>query len=152
MQQKETETQVTNVATVSPQQVVRTTRTINAPPAGTEPPQKVYQTKKAIFRTYQIIWYILGLIEVLLAFRILLKMLGANSFSGFTSLIYTLSNPLALPFSGILGTTSTQSSVFEWSSIIAGIVYAVIAYGIVQLIQLIKPTNQQEVEQTVDNQ
>ncbi len=149
MQQEET--QVTRVTSSTPEQIVRTTRTV-APPVGTEHPKKVYQTKKVIFRTYQIIWYILGIIEVLLAFRIILKMLGANTFSGFTNLIYTLSDPLASPFRGILGITSTQASVFEWSTIIAGIVYAVIAYGIVQLLQLIKPTTPQEVEQSVDNQ
>ena len=60
-------------------------------------PQKTYQTKKAIFRSYQIIWYFLGVIEVLLAFRVILKFLGASTFSGFTNFIYAISSPLALP-------------------------------------------------------
>jgi len=115
-------------------------------------PQKTYQTKKAIFRSYQIIWYILGVIEVLLAFRVILKFLGANAFSGFTNFIYAISGPFALPFSGILGTTVSSNLVFEWSTLIAMAVYAIVAYGIVALFQLIKPTNPEEVEQTVDNQ
>lgn len=118
----------------------------------TDSPQKTYQTKKAIFRSYQIIWYILGVIEVLLAFRVVLKFIGANAYSGFTSLIYSVSSPFALPFSGILGTTVSSNLVFEWSTLIAMVVYAVVAYAVVALFQLIKPTNPEEVDNTVDNQ
>lgn len=148
--QEQTETKVTSVSNPAPQQVVKTVKTVTPPEVGHEPPQKVYQTKKAIFRTYQVIWYILGLIEVLLGFRIFLKMLGANPFSGFTDLIYSVTDPLALPFYGIFGVTVTDRSVFEWSTIVAGIVYALLAYGIIQLMQLVKPTNPREVEQSVD--
>ncbi len=115
-------------------------------------PQKEYQTKKAIFRTYQVIWYILGIVEVLLAFRVLLKLLGANSQSGFTSFIYGISNPLALPFAGILGVTGISTMLLEWSTLIAMAVYAIVAYGLVALFQMVKPTNPQEVDQTIDNQ
>ena len=114
-------------------------------------PQKQYQAKKAIFRTYQVIWYILGVIEVVLAFRVLLKLLGASTMSGFTSFIYAVSSPFSRPFAGILGTSVSSNLVFEWSTLIAMAVYAVVAYGLVALFQLIKPTNQEEVEETVDN-
>lgn len=117
----------------------------------TEPSQKAYQTKKVIFRTYQIVWYILGVIEVLLAFRVLLKLIGANALSGFVHFIYTLSNPFALPFAGILGISVASGMVLEWSTLIAMAVYAIVAYGIVSLLQLIKPTTPKEVERTVDN-
>jgi len=149
--QQQTETKVTSVSNPAPQQVIKTVKTVTPPAVGKESPQKVYQTKKAIFRTYQVIWYILGVIEVLLGFRIFLKMLGANPFSGFTDLIYTITNPFALPFYGIFGVTVTEQAVFEWSTIVAGIVYALLAYGLIQLFQLIKPTNPVEVEQSVDS-
>ena len=87
-----------------------------------------------------------------MTFRILLKLLGASTLSGFTNFIYVISDPFALPFAGILGTAVSSNLVFEWSTLIAMAVYAVIAYGIVTLFQLVKPTNQKEVEQTVDNQ
>jgi hypothetical protein len=133
------------------EQVVRRTKVV-VPQTGSGSPQKEYQTKKAIFRTYQVIWYILGIIEVVLTFRILLKFLGASTFSGFTNFIYAISGPFALPFAGILGTTVSSNLVFEWSTLIAMAVYAIVAYGIVALFQLVKPTNSDEVEQTVDNQ
>ena len=143
--------EVTTVSTPVTKQVVQKT-TLVTPKVTTGSPQKEYEAKKAIFRTYQVIWYILGVIEVILAFRIILKLLGANTFSGFTSFIYAISNPFALPFAGILGMTVGSQMVLEWSTLIAMAVYAIVAYGIVALFQLIKPTNQGEVEQTVDNQ
>lgn len=152
MPQQETQTQeVTTVSAPTSQQVIRRTKVV-IPPSGTGSGQKEYETKKAIFRTYQIIWYVLGVIEVLLAFRILLKLLGANTQSGFTSFIYAISNPFALPFAGILGITDVSEMVFEWSTLIAMAVYAIVAYGIIMLFQLVKPTSPGEVEQTVDNQ
>lgn len=131
------------------------TKTVSTKPAvDTGSPQKAYGTKKAIFRLYQIIWYVLGVVEVLLAGRILLKLMGANPNSGFTSLVYSLSAPLASPFSGVLGVTTAPElkSVLEWSTLIAMLVYAVLAFGLVKLFQLIKPTTVQEVEQGVSNQ
>lgn len=144
--------EVTTVSNETPQKVIKTTRSVVSPSIPEEHPVRVYQKKKVIFRTYQILCYILGIIEVLLGFRVALKALGANPFSGFTSLIYTLSDPLALPFRGILGVTVNGTSVFEWSTFVAVIVYALITFGLVELMQFIKPVTPEEVEQNVDNQ
>ncbi len=116
------------------------------PQAKGDAPQKVYEKKKTIFRFNQIIWYILGLVEVLLVFRVILKALGANPFSGFTSLIYSLTTPLAVPFSGILGVSLTGNSMIEWSTIIAAIVYLCVAWGFVSLLDLIYPITPKDVE------
>ncbi|MBI1862607.1 YggT family protein [Candidatus Microgenomates bacterium] len=121
----------------------------------TETPDQVitegtYRKKKAIFRTYQIIWYILGVIEVLLIFRILLKAIGANPLSGFANFVYTTSDPLAVPFAGVLGVSAANGAVIEWTTFIAMAVYALVVYGIEQLLQITKPTNPQEVVDTVD--
>jgi hypothetical protein len=149
MAQTVTKEEITTVSKATPVQVTQTTKTVTPPPIQTEHPQKVYEKKKVLFRTYQIIWYILGVIEVLLAFRVVLKMLGANINSPFVSLIYVLSDPLALPFRGIFNVAVSQGSVFEWSTLVAMAVYAVIAWGIIQLMQLLKPTTPQEVERKV---
>ncbi len=112
--------------------------------------QSAFQKKKAIFKMYQVIWYILGIVEALLAFRIILKALAANPASGFVNFIYSVSDLFALPFLGIFGITASQGSVLEWSTFVAMAVYALIAYAIVKLIQLIKPTTPGEVEQGVN--
>lgn len=139
--------EVITIDNQAPQQVIRKTTTHVEPEAKGEAPQKVYETKKTIFRFNQVVWYILGVIEVTLGFRMTLKALGANPFSGFTSLIYAISDPLALPFRGILGISSTtQGAVFEWSTIIAAIVYLCIAWGLVYLLDLIYPITPNDVE------
>lgn len=141
---------VTTVSKEAPAQVVQTTKTVATPPVQTEHPQKVYEKKKTIFRTYQIIWYILVVIEVLLIFRVALKMFGANTNSPFVSLVYVISDPLALPFSGVFGVMGiTGTAYFEWSTLVAMIVYLLIAYGLVNLMQIYKPTTPQEVEREV---
>lgn len=145
------EEEVTTVSRTEPAEVVKTTKTVSPPPVQTEHPQKVYTKKKVIFRTYQVIWYILGFVEILLIFRVLLLMLGANAGSGFVRLIYGFTDPLAVPFRGIFQISFTpDGSVFEWSTLVAMLVYSIIAYGIIQLMQIAKPTTPEEVHQKVD--
>jgi len=136
------------------QSTTTTRKVIKEPTIKTGHSQAVYETKKSIFRTYQVVWYFLGVIEVLLGFRIILKIFGADPYSGFANFIYSLSSPFALPFFGVLRTSTAPQSVslIEWSTLIAMAVYWIIAYGIVQLLQFVKPVTPDEVEQTVDSQ
>jgi len=88
-------------------------------------------------RAKQILYFIFGVIEALLAIRFVLLALGANEASGFVRLIYGLSRPFVLPFQGIFGEPALGASVLEWSSLVGIIVYALIAYGLARLIELI---------------
>ncbi len=146
MIQSDSHEEVITTETGSPQQIIRKTTTQVEPQATGGTPQKVYKTKKTIFRFNQIIWYILGLIEVLLAFRVGLSALGANSYAGFTSLIYAVTTPLISPFRGILGISRVGNSTFEWSTIIAAIVYLCLAWGLIYLLNLIYPITPRDVE------
>lgn len=140
----EIEEEITTIQDGNPQKAIKTTKRIRNSSEQEEILAGTYKKKKVIFRAYQVIWYILGVTESLLGFRIILKALGANPFSGFTNLIYALSNPLARPFNGILATTVSGASVFEWSTLIAMLVYALAASGIVELIEFIKPVTPKE--------
>lgn len=131
------------------ERVVKTTKVRSEPEIRTEAPQQVFDKKKTIFRTYQIVWYILAVLEALLGMRVLLKLLGASISSGFTQFIYFLSDPFALPFQGIVRAIMSEGSVIEWSTVIAMIVYWFIALGIVELFRLIKPVTPKEVEESV---
>ena len=141
-----TQEEVTTIENSSPSQVVKTTTVQTEPQAKGEVPQKVYEKKKSILRYNQIIWYILGFIEVLLIFRVVLKALGANQYSGFTNLIYTITAPFALPFAGIVGASVSGNSLLEWSTIIAGIVYLCIAWGFVYLLEIMYPITPKDIE------
>lgn len=141
-----TQEEVTTIENQSPAQVVKKTTKQVEPQAKGEAPQKVYEKKKTILRSNQIIWYVLSFVEVLLIFRIVLKALGANQYTGFTSFIYSITAPLALPFSGILGISATGSSILEWSTIIAGIVYLCFAWGLIYLLEIIYPITPRDIE------
>lgn len=88
---------------------------------------------KPLFRGTQIIWYLLSVLEVLLTFRLLLKLTGANPVAGFTSFIYNFSQPFIAPFAAVFKRTTVQGSIFEWTTILAMIVYWVVAMAIIQL-------------------
>lgn len=141
----QTQEELTTVENTLPSQVVRKTTSQTVPDIKEEAPQRVFDKKKRIFRTNQIIWYILGVIEILLAFRIVLMALAANQTSGFTRFIYTVSGPLALPFRGIIGESISGSSFIEWSSVFAAVVYLIIAGCIVYFLDLVNPISQEEV-------
>lgn len=87
-----------------------------------------------------VIYFILGVIEVLLAFRFVLKLAGASTGSGFVSFIYGITGFFIAPFEGIFRRGLNQgietTSVFEPSTFTAIIVYALVAWGIVKLIQI----------------
>ncbi|MEK7526702.1 MAG: YggT family protein [Patescibacteria group bacterium] len=131
------------IATVK-QETVTTEQVV--PAATGEHPQVVYNKKKTIFRFNQIIWYILGLIEVLLMFRFILKALAANPNSSFVNLVYSLTRPLVSPFVGIFGITVAENSVLEWTTLIAALVYLCVAWGLVYLLGLFFPITPSDVE------
>lgn len=94
----------------------------------------------SIIRIKKIVYYILGVFEVLFAFRLIFKLLGANPGSAFVSFIYNVSGVFIAPFNGIFRSAVTEGietrSVLEPTTIIAMIVYALIAYGVARLIEI----------------
>lgn len=110
------------------------------------------QTKKTISRTYQIIWYVLGVFESLLLLRLFLKVFAANPRSYFAAFIYGISSPLVRSFIGVFPVTAVEGSVFEWSTVLAMIIYVILAAGLVRVLQLVKPVKKAEIERVVDSQ
>lgn len=85
----------------------------------------------------RIVWFIAGFIIVMLALRMLLLLLGANEASPFVGFVYALSSIFAAPFYGIFSyEPSYGQSVFEISSLVAILVYALAAWGIAKLLTL----------------
>ena len=91
-------------------------------------------------KTRHAIYYVLSVIEVLLASRFIFKLLGANPQNGFVAFLYSLAVIFIAPFSGIFNAFVTNGlaakSVLEPSTLIAMAVYAVLARGLVGLIRL----------------
>lgn len=109
-------------------------------------PEEGDKAKTTIFKTNQVVWYILGVVEVLLFFRLILRGLGANAASGFVRFVYDVSLPFAAPFLGIFRSASSGPAVIEWSTIVAMLVYLVVAWGVVELMNLAWPVKPSDVE------
>ena len=85
----------------------------------------------------RIVYYIAGVIVVLLALRLMLLLLAANQGSPFVDFVYALSGFFAWPFYGIFSYQPAYGqSVFELSSVVAIVVYALIAVGLGKLLTL----------------
>jgi hypothetical protein len=109
-------------------------------------------TTKPLYRGTQIVWYIIGIIEALLAFRFVLKLLGANAGAGFTSFIYGITTPFAAPFLNVFRITRVEGSVFEWTTLLAMLVYWLIAIGIARLLVMGKTVSTPEAAVKLDQQ
>ncbi len=88
----------------------------------------------------KVVYYLLGVLEVLFAFRFVMKLLGANPESTFVSIIYSISDVFLFPFTAIFRTASTTGietkAVLEPSTLIGMVVYALVAWGIVKIIDI----------------
>jgi hypothetical protein len=95
-----------------------------------------------------LIYFFFGALEVLLAFRLILKLTGANSFSAFVGLIYGVTGVFIVPFQGIFQQATARgvetTAVLEPATLVAIVVYAVLAVGIVKLLRILSGKKQQK--------
>jgi hypothetical protein len=94
----------------------------------------------------RLVWFIGGLMAVLLAIRFVLLASGANESAGFAQLMYGLTDWMVAPFAGLFGRPLTYpgaagTGVLEWESLVAIVVYLLIAWLITRLAQLLLGTN-----------
>jgi len=93
-----------------------------------------------------LVYFFFGTLEILLAFRLFLKVTGASILSAFVGLIYGVTGVFILPFEGIFRRGFSQgletTSVLEPSTLVAIIVYAFLAWGIVKLIRILSGEKQ----------
>ncbi len=108
---------------------------------------------KPLYRGTQVVWYILGVIEVLLAFRFILKLLGANPEAGFSSFIYGITYIFATPFLSVFRSSRVvEGSLFEWTTILSMVVYWIVATGIIQLFMMGRTVSTPEAAAKLDSQ
>lgn len=95
-----------------------------------------------------IIYFLSGFLEILLVFRLILKMTGANMGGMFVNFIYSLTGIFITPFRGIFSQAVSpgieNTAVFEPATLIAIIVYAVLSFGIVKLFRILSGKKPQE--------
>ena len=113
---------------------------------------RISPATKPLYRGTQVVYYILGIIEIILAFRFVLRLLAANAGAGFTHFIYSVSYPFWYPFASVFGTTRVDASAFEWTTLLAMVVYWVIAVAIIKLFLISKPVSTPQAAAKLDEQ
>ena len=104
---------------------VQTTRAVSDSTTQKEHQQTVVQ---------RVVWYVAGVLLILLAFRFALSLAGANTTNSFANLIYNASHPFVAPFFSLFSYKANYgTSKFETYTLVAIAFYAIVAWGIVKL-------------------
>ncbi len=92
----------------------------------------------AITRIVNIVYFLFSALELLLASRLTLHLLGVNADNSFADFIYKLSAPFVALFTSLLkNPTLTGSAILEVTTIIAMLVWAIVAWLLGRLIWLV---------------
>lgn len=86
-----------------------------------------------------LVYWVFSIIEILIGLRFALKLFGANASAPFVQFVYRLSAGLMAPFYAVFATEQIRGAVFDWSALLAMVVYGLIAWAIVALIYAIDP-------------
>jgi hypothetical protein len=100
-------------------------------------PGQTVERRAALTRITQLIWFFAGVLEALLGIRFVLKLLAANPEAGFATFVYGITEVFLAPFAGLTATPSASGAVLEIPTLIAMLVYALVAWGIVRLIWIL---------------
>jgi uncharacterized protein YggT (Ycf19 family) len=115
-----------------------TRRVVDTNGAGAQPVQVVRTDGRDTVA--RVVWFIAGVLLVLLAFRFVLALVAANPANGFANFIYTTSHPFVAPFFSLFSYRLQYGvSRFEIYTLVAMAVYGVIAFGIARLITIDRP-------------
>lgn len=84
-----------------------------------------------------LIGFFFTLVEGLIGLRVILKLIDANSQNAFASLVYKVTAVFIAPFTGLVGNPAMGGNVLEITSIVAMIVYALVAAVLIRLVWLL---------------
>lgn len=103
------------------------------------------------FKITQLIWLLLGILEAVLALRFIFKLVGVNAANPFATLLYNVTGLFVAPFASLTGAPAAGSMVFEFSTIIAMIVYLLIAWALERIVYVLlyRPRGPVSTRQTV---
>jgi uncharacterized membrane protein len=89
------------------------------------------------FKAMQLIWLGLGILEALIGLRVIFKLMAVNPDNILASLLYGVTSLFLFPFAGLTPTPASGGMVLEISSLIAMVVYALLAWAVVKLVEVI---------------
>jgi uncharacterized protein YggT (Ycf19 family) len=108
------------------------------------------EQRVATFKATQLIWLLLGILEAAIALRVVFKLIAVNATNPFASLLYNVTDLFVAPFASLIGAPAAGGMVLEISSIIAMIVYFLIAWALERIVYVLfyRPRGPVSVRQT----
>lgn len=98
--------------------------------------QEDMQKSEGIEKIIQLVWFVVGIINVILILRIMFLLFNAQT-SGFTGFLYNVTAPFVMPFTGIFPASGQGNTYFDTAALVAIIIYSLVAWGTVTLIRII---------------
>jgi YggT family protein len=95
------------------------------------------ERRQGVEQVNQILMTILGILEIGLGLRLVLKMIAANASSGFADFVYGITAPFLAPFAGLVGTPTSGGTILEITTLIAMAVYALLFWIVIQVIAVL---------------
>lgn len=92
--------------------------------------EEIPARRAALVKISRVIWFLTGILETLLGLRFVLKLLAANPDAGFARFVYGITSVFLVPFQGLTATPSASGAVLEIPTLIAMLVYGLVAWGI----------------------
>jgi hypothetical protein len=104
----------------------------------------------ATFKATQMIWLLLGILEAVIALRVVFKLIGVNAANAFATFLYSVSGLFVAPFASLTGAPAAGGMVLEISSVIAMIVYLLIGWALERIVYVVfyRPRGPVSVSQT----
>jgi len=109
------------------------------------------EQRVATFKATQIIWLLLTLLEAALALRVVFKLIAVNADNLFATLLYGVTNLFVAPFASLVGAPKAGGMVLEISTVIAMIVYLLLAWALERIVYVLfyRPRGPVSVRQTI---
>lgn len=95
------------------------------------------ERRLGVFQMTRLLWAGLGLLEIALLLRVLLKLIGANPDNGFTMLIYAFTLLPTAPFTDLTPTWVSGETILEVSTLIAMAVYWLVVWIVARAIPIV---------------
>jgi len=95
------------------------------------------ERRLGFYQVTRIIYTLLGILEIVLGLRFVLKLIAANPNSGFAVFIYGITAPFVAPFTGLVATPVSGTTILEVTTLIAMAVYALLGWVVVRVLQVV---------------
>lgn len=110
------------------------------------------ESTRSLYKGAQIVWYLLTIVEAILLLRFVLRLLQANPGAAFTDFVYGFSGLFTGPFQAVFRNLYVEGSVFEWTTLLAMLVYWILAIGIIKLLAMGRPVSSAEAQAKLGSQ